>query len=141
MCRGNYRSQWTAQGSYEMVAERYFNQSKVDGFFLEYDDDRSGDFAPRCASCRRTRSSCSASSPRSGASSSRKTTFAAASMRAAESIPIERLCISPQCGFASTQEEHHLSQEQQRAKLSLLVEAATEVWSGVPNETRRRPAR
>src|SRR6185369_4243938 len=130
MCRGNYRSQWTAQGSYEMVADHYFNQSKVDGFFLEYDDERSGDFAPlRFMPKEKTVVLGLITSKRGQLES--KDDIRRRIDAAAKYVPIERLCISPQCGFASTQEGNHLSQEEQRAKLSLLVEIATEVWGGV----------
>jgi 5-methyltetrahydropteroyltriglutamate--homocysteine methyltransferase len=127
MCRGNYQSQWTAQGSYEMVAERYFNQLKVDGFFLEYDDERSGDFAPlRFMPKDKIVVLGLITSKRPELES--KDTLRRRIDEAAKYVPIERLCISPQCGFASTQEGNRLSQEEQRAKLSLLVEVATEVW-------------
>jgi 5-methyltetrahydropteroyltriglutamate--homocysteine methyltransferase len=130
MCRGNYQSQWTAQGSYEMVAERYFNQSKVDGFFLEYDDERSGDFAPlRFMPKDKIVVLGLITSKRPELES--KDDIRRRIDAAAKYIPLERLCISPQCGFASTQEGNRLSQEEQRAKLSLLVEIATEVWGGV----------
>jgi methionine synthase II (cobalamin-independent) len=130
MCRGNYRSQWAGQGSYEMVAERYFNQSKVDGFFLEYDDERSGDFAPLRFMPKDKIVVLGLITSKRGDLES-KDDVRRRIDAAAKYVPIERLCISPQCGFASTQEGNHLSQEQQRAKLSLLVEIATEVWGGV----------
>jgi 5-methyltetrahydropteroyltriglutamate--homocysteine methyltransferase len=130
MCRGNYQSQWTAQGSYEMVAERYFNLSKVDGFFLEYDDARSGDFAPlRFMPKDKIVVLGLITSKRPQLES--KDEIRRRIDEAAKYVPLDRLCISPQCGFASTQEGNKLSQEEQRAKLSLLVEVATEVWGGV----------
>jgi 5-methyltetrahydropteroyltriglutamate--homocysteine methyltransferase len=129
MCRGNYQSQWTAQGSYEMVAERYFNQSKVDGFFLEYDDERSGDFAPlRFMPKDKIVVLGLITSKRPQLES--KDDIRRRIDEAAKYVPIERLAISPQCGFASTQEGNRLSQEEQRAKLELLVEVATDVWGG-----------
>jgi 5-methyltetrahydropteroyltriglutamate--homocysteine methyltransferase len=130
MCRGNYQSQWAAQGGYEMVADRYFNQSKVDGFFLEYDDERSGDFAPLRFMPKDKVVVLGLITSKRGELES-KDDIRRRIDAAAKHIPIERLCISPQCGFASTQEGNHLSQEEQRAKLSLLVEIATEVWGGV----------
>jgi 5-methyltetrahydropteroyltriglutamate--homocysteine methyltransferase len=129
MCRGNYQSQWTAQGSYEMVAERYFNQSKVDGFFLEYDDERSGDFAP-LRFMPKDKIVVLGLITTKRAELESKDTLRRRIDEAAKYIPIDRLCISPQCGFASTQEGNRISQEEQRAKLSLLVEVATEVWGG-----------
>jgi len=127
MCRGNYQSQWTAKGSYEMVAERYFNQLKVDAFFLEYDDERSGDFAPlRFMPKDKIVVLGLITTKRPELES--KDALKRRIDEAAKYVPLERLCISPQCGFASTQEGNKLSQEEQRAKLSLLVEVATEVW-------------
>jgi len=129
MCRGNYQSQWAAQGSYEMVAERYFNLSKVDGFFLEYDDERSGDFAPlRFMPKDKIVVLGLITSKRAALES--KDDIRRRIDEAVKYVPLERLCISPQCGFASTQEGNRLSQEEQRAKLSLLVEVATEIWGG-----------
>jgi len=129
MCRGNYQSQWTASGSYEMVAERYFNQSKVDGFFLEYDDERSGDFAPlRFMPKDKIVVLGLITSKRPELES--KDDIRRRVDAATKYVPLERLCISPQCGFASTQEGNKLSQEEQRAKLALLVEVATEIWGG-----------
>jgi 5-methyltetrahydropteroyltriglutamate--homocysteine methyltransferase len=129
MCRGNYQSQWTAQGSYEMVAERYFNQSKVDGFFLEFDDERSGDFAP-LRFMPKDKIVVLGLITTKRAELESKDDLRRRIDEAAKYVPLERLCISPQCGFASTQEGNRLSQEEQRAKLSLLVEVATEVWGG-----------
>ncbi len=129
MCRGNYQSQWAAQGSYEMVAERYFNQSKVDGFFLEYDDERSGDFAP-LRFMPRDKIVVLGLITSKRAELESKDDIRRRIDAAVKYVPLERLCISPQCGFASTQEGNRLSQEEQRAKLSLLVEVATEIWGG-----------
>ncbi len=129
MCRGNYQSQWAGQGSYEMVAERYFNTSKVDGFFLEYDDVRSGDFAPLRYMPKDKIVVLGLMTTKRPELES-KDEIRRRIDEAVKYIPLERLCISPQCGFASTQEGNKLSQEEQRAKLSLLVEIATEVWGG-----------
>ena len=127
MCRGNYQSQWAAQGGYDMVAEQYFTQSAVDGFFLEYDDQRSGDFTPlrympadKIVVLGLMTSKRAALEPREEI---RRRVDAAAKY-----VPLERLCISPQCGFASTQEGNKLSEDEQRAKLSHLVSLATEIW-------------
>lgn len=127
MCRGNYQSQWTGQGSYEMVAERYFTQSDVDGFFLEYDDERSGDFAPlrhvpkdKIVVLGLITSKRPALEP--------KSEIRRRIDEAIRYVPLERLCISPQCGFASTQEGNRLTEDEQRRKLEHLVEIADEVW-------------
>jgi 5-methyltetrahydropteroyltriglutamate--homocysteine methyltransferase len=130
MCRGNYQSQWAGQGGYDMVAERYFQQSAVDGFFLEYDDERSGDFAPLRYM------------PKDkivvlGLMTSKRPQLESYDQirrrvdAATRYVPLERLCISPQCGFASTQEGNRLTEAEQRAKLAHLVTLATEIWGGV----------
>jgi len=127
MCRGNYQSQWAAQGSYDMVAERYFTQSAVDGYFLEYDDHRSGDFTPlrhmpgdKIVVLGLMTSKFPKLEPREEIRRRLDT--------ATKHIPLECVCISPQCGFASTQEGNKLTEEQQRAKLVHLVSLATEIW-------------
>ena len=127
MCRGNYQSQWAAQGSYDMVAERYFTQSAVDGYFLEYDDHRSGDFTPlrhMPGDKMVVLGLMTSKFPKLEARDEVRRRVDAA----AKYIPLERLCISPQCGFASTQEGNKLSQDEQRAKLEHLVSLATEIW-------------
>jgi methionine synthase II (cobalamin-independent) len=127
MCRGNYQSQWAGEGGYDTVAERYFQQSAVDGFFLEYDDQRSGDFAPlrhmpadKMVVLGLMTSKRAALEPRDEI---RRRVEAAAKY-----VPLERLCLSPQCGFASTQEGNKLTEEEQSAKLAHLVSLATEIW-------------
>jgi methionine synthase II (cobalamin-independent) len=129
MCRGNYQSQWAGQGGYDMVAEQYFTRCAVDAFFLEYDDARSGDFSPlryvpqdKIVVLGLITSKRPALEPRAGIM---RRIDAAASY-----VPPERLCLSPQCGFASTQEGNRLTEEEQRAKLAHLVSIATEVWGG-----------
>jgi 5-methyltetrahydropteroyltriglutamate--homocysteine methyltransferase len=127
MCRGNYQSQWAAQGSYDMVAERYFRQSAVDGYFLEYDDHRSGDFTPlrhmpsdKIVVLGLMTSKFPRLEPRDELRRRLDT--------ATKYVPLERLGISPQCGFASTQEGNKLTEDEQRAKLVHLVSLATEIW-------------
>lgn len=130
MCRGNYQSQWAGEGSYDMVADRYFNRSDVDAFFLEYDDERSGDFEP-------LRFMPKDKTVVLGIMTSKRPTLESRDMlkrrldAAARFVPVERLCISPQCGFASTQEGNKLTRDDQRRKLEHLVEFAEEVWGGV----------
>ena len=127
MCRGNYQSQWAAQGGYDMVAERYFTRSAVDGFFLEYDDQRSGDFTP-------LRHMPADKTVVLGLMTSKYAKLEARDEirrrvdSAAKYVPLERLCLSPQCGFASTQEGNKLSEDEQRAKLVHLVSLAKEIW-------------
>jgi 5-methyltetrahydropteroyltriglutamate--homocysteine methyltransferase len=127
MCRGNYQSQWAAQGSYDMVAERYFTQSQVDAFFLEYDDERSGDFAPLRFMPRDkivVLGLMTSKTPALENADDLKRRIEAA----AKYVPLERLCISPQCGFASTQEGNKLTQDEQRRKIEHLVRIADDVW-------------
>ena len=108
MCRGNFRSSWAAEGGYDFVAEALFSELAVDGFFLEYDDERSGGFAP-LRFVPRARWSCSAWSPPSAASWSRRTTSSGGSTRRRQYVPLEQLCLSPQCGFSSTVEGNVLT--------------------------------
>lgn len=127
LCRGNYRSTWFAEGGYEPVAEILFNNINVDAYFLEYDDERSGDFAPLRFV------------PKNkvvvlGIMSSKVAELeSAASLitrikEAAQYMPLENMCISPQCGFSSTHHGNALTHEQQWAKLELAVKVAQEVW-------------
>ena len=127
MCRGNYRSQWTAQGSYEMVAERYFNQSKVDGFFLEYDDERSGDFRPLRYLPKGKIVVLGLVTTKFGAMES-KDDLRRRIDDAAKYAPLEQLCLSPQCGFSSTVHGNNIAVQAQRDKLKLVVEVAQAVW-------------
>ena len=128
LCRGNFRSAWLAEGSYEHVAEAMFSELAVDGFFLEYDDARSGRL--RAAALR-------AEGPHGGArprhhqearARSRKDDLKRRIDAAAKYVPLDQLCLSPQCGFASTAEGNLLTVDDQIAKLRLVVETAREVW-------------
>jgi 5-methyltetrahydropteroyltriglutamate--homocysteine methyltransferase len=126
-CRGNFRSGWVTTGSYDFVAEAYFGGLAVDAFFVEYDDDRSGSFAP----LRYVPSDkmvvlgiVTSKVPHLEAKDALKRRID----EAAKYVSIDRLCLSPQCGFASTQEGNALTAEQQEAKLRLVVEVAREVW-------------
>ena len=129
MCRGNYQSEWTAEGSYDVVADRYFNNLKVDAFFLEYDDERSGGFGP-------LRFMPKDKMVVLGLMTSKrpdlepKDEFKRRVEEAAKYVPIENLCISPQCGFASTEEGNRLTEDEQWRKLAHLVEIADEIWGG-----------
>ena len=128
LCRGNSLSRGHAEGGYEPVAEAMFNEVKIDGFFLEYDDARSA-ISRRCASCRKASSgSCSAWSPRNSVRSSRKTRSSAASRKPANTCPSSRCASSPQCGFASHTGGNLLSEDEQYAKLRHVVELAQEIW-------------
>ncbi|MGD0117281.1 MAG: 5-methyltetrahydropteroyltriglutamate--homocysteine S-methyltransferase [Candidatus Binatus sp.] len=127
LCRGNLRGRWMAAGGYEAIAERLFNDLKVDGFFLEYDSPRAGDFSP-------LRLMPKDKFVRLGLISSKtpaledKDAVKRRIDEAARFVPIENLGLSPQCGFASTVGGNPLSIEDEKAKLGLVVEVAREVW-------------
>ena len=127
LCRGNFRSAWLAQGSYEHVAEAMFSELAVDGFFLEYDDERSGDFAPLRFAPKGRKIVLGLVTTKRPALES-KDDLKRRIDAAAEYVPLEQLCLSPQCGFASTAEGNLLTVDDQIAKLRLVVETAREVW-------------
>jgi 5-methyltetrahydropteroyltriglutamate--homocysteine methyltransferase len=126
-CRGNYRSAWFASGAYDFVAEPLFSQLAVDGFFLEYDDARSGGFAP-------LRFVPKGKMVVLGLVTTKHPELESKDMlkrridAAAKYVPLAQLCLSPQCGFSSTHEGNVLTEDQQMAKLRLVVETAREVW-------------
>ena len=127
LCRGNFRSAWLAEGSYEHVAEAMFSQLNVDGFFLEYDDERSGDFAPLRFVPKGRKVVLGLVTTKKPALES-KDDLKRRIDAAARYVPLDQLCLSPQCGFASTAEGNLLTVEDQIAKLRLVVETAREVW-------------
>jgi 5-methyltetrahydropteroyltriglutamate--homocysteine methyltransferase len=129
VCRGNFRSAWAAEGGYEPVAEVLFNAVDVDGYFLEYDDARSGDFAPL------------RHLPKGKVATLGLITSKSAALEHPDAIkqridaaarwaPLEQLALSPQCGFASTCEGNQVSAADQWRKLALVVDIAAQVWSG-----------
>ena len=128
LCRGNYRSKWAFEGSYAKIAPTLFAKEKVNGFFLEYDDDRSGDFGPL--------EHIPAGGPQVvlGVFTSKygqledKETILARVKEASQYVPLEQLCISPQCGFASTHHGNILTEEEQWAKLKYIVDISKEIW-------------
>jgi 5-methyltetrahydropteroyltriglutamate--homocysteine methyltransferase len=130
MCRGNFQSQWVGEGTYDMVAERYFNRMNVDAFFLEYDDARSGGFQPLRFMPQDKVVVLGLMTSKTPALES-KDELKRRVDEAARYVSIERLCISPQCGFASTQEGNRLTHDQQVRKLEHLVQVAEEIWGGV----------
>lgn len=127
LCRGNYRSSWVASGGYDYVAEALFNELNVDGFFLEYDDERSGGFEPLRFVPKGKFVVLGLVTTKRPALES-KDDLKRRIDAAAKYVPLEQLCLSPQCGFASTAEGNALTEEDQRAKLRLVVETAAEVW-------------
>jgi len=127
MCRGNFRSSWVAEGGYEHVAEALFNELEVDGFFMEWDDERSGGFEPLRLVPPGKQVVLGLVTTKRGALE-RKDDLMRRIEEASRFVPIEQLCLSPQCGFSSTVDGNALSYEEQVAKLRLVVEVAEEVW-------------
>jgi 5-methyltetrahydropteroyltriglutamate--homocysteine methyltransferase len=127
MCRGNFRSSWVASGGYEYVADAMFNQLNVDGFFLEYDDERSGGFEPlRFVPKDKMVVLGLVTSKKRGLE--RKDDLKRRLEEAAQYLPLDQLCLSPQCGFSSTVDGNALTVDEEIAKLRLVVETAREVW-------------
>jgi len=127
LCRGNFRSSWVAEGGYEPVAEVLLNELDVDGYFLEYDDERSGDFAPLRFTPKNKHVVL-------GLVSSKLPELEAKELlkqridEAAQYVDADQLSLSPQCGFSSTVQGNEITQDDQFAKLRLVVETAREVW-------------
>jgi methionine synthase II (cobalamin-independent) len=127
MCRGNNQSMWAAEGGYDFVADALFNQLEVDGFFMEWDDARSGGFEPlRYVPKGKTvvLGLITTKRPKLEAKDLLKRRIEEASRY----VDVDQLCLSPQCGFSSTEEGNKLSIEEEAAKLRLVVEVAEEVW-------------
>jgi 5-methyltetrahydropteroyltriglutamate--homocysteine methyltransferase len=127
LCRGNFRSSWVAAGGYDHVADALFGQLNVDGFFLEYDDERSGGFEPLRFVPKGKMVVLGLVTSKRGELED-KDTLKRRIDAAAKFVPLEQLCLSPQCGFSSTVEGNALSVEQEMAKLRLIVDTAREVW-------------
>jgi len=130
LCRGNFQSTWAASGGYERIAEALFAEMDVDGYFLEFDDARSGGFEPLRYLPRHKIAVLGLVTTKSG----RIETVEALQRRIEEATrfaSLEQLALSPQCGFASTQEGNRISQAEQRAKLELVVQTALKVWGSV----------
>jgi 5-methyltetrahydropteroyltriglutamate--homocysteine methyltransferase len=127
MCRGNFRSSWVAEGGYDFVAEALFGELGVDGFFLEYDDARSGGFEPLRFVPRNKLVVLGLVTTKVGTLET-KDELKRRIEEASKYIAVEQLCLSPQCGFSSTLEGNSLSYDEQVAKLELIVETANEVW-------------
>jgi methionine synthase II (cobalamin-independent) len=127
-CRGNFRSAWAAEGSWDFVAEAMLNELEVDGLFMEWDDRRSGGFEPlRFLPKGEKQVVLGLVTTKHGELESRDELLRRIE-QAAKHAPLEQLCLSPQCGFSSTVEGNVLSEEQQWAKLGLIVEVAAQVW-------------
>ena len=127
LCRGNYRSSWAAEGGYDFVAEALFGQLDVDGFFLEYDDERSGGFEPlRFVPPGKQVVLGLVTTKRPQLET--KDDLRRRIDEAAKFVPLDQLCLSGQCGFSSTVEGNDLTLDDEIAKLRLIVETAAEVW-------------
>lgn len=126
ICRGNFRSTWFSSGGYEPIAELLFGHCNLDGFFLEYDSDRAGDFKPLRFIKDQT--------VVLGLITSKfpeledKALIKDRIKEASQYVPLERLCLSTQCGFSSTEEGNKLTHDEQWAKIRLVVEIANEIW-------------
>ncbi|MBM3569150.1 MAG: 5-methyltetrahydropteroyltriglutamate--homocysteine S-methyltransferase [Alphaproteobacteria bacterium] len=130
ICRGNFRSSWRAKGGYARVAETIFRQLPYDGFFLEFDDARSGDFSPLRHVPKGKRVVLGLITTKIG-QVEKKDDLKRRLDEAAKYVPLDQLCVSPQCGFSSTVEGNDIAVEAQRAKLTLAVDLAREVWGGL----------
>ena len=127
LCRGNFQSTFVASGGYEPVAEILFNSINVHGYFMEYDSDRAGGFEPLRFVPKGKTVVLGLVTSKSGRLES-KDDIKRRIDQAARFVPLEQLCLSPQCGFASTEEGNILAEDEQWAKLRMLVEIANEVW-------------
>ena len=127
LCRGNFRSSWIAQGGYEPVAELLFNQICVDGYFMEFDTERAGGFEPLRFVPKGKTVVLGLVTSKAGALESVEE-LERRIADAAKYVPLDQLCLSPQCGFASTEEGNSLTEEEQWAKLARIVEVARKVW-------------
>jgi 5-methyltetrahydropteroyltriglutamate--homocysteine methyltransferase len=130
LCRGNFKSAWAATGGYEPVAEVLFNELAVDGYFLESDDARSGDFSP-LRHVPQTKIVVLGLVSTKLQSLESKDDLKRKIDEAARRVPLEQLCLSPQCGFSSTVHGNDIAVEAQAAKIRLVVETAQEVWGSV----------
>ena len=127
MCRGNFRSSWAAVGSYDFVAESLFNELEVDGFFMEWDDERSGGFEPLRFLPKGKVVVLGLVTTKRG-ELERKDELKRRVEEASRFTDVDQLCLSPQCGFSSTVEGNALTLEEEAAKLRLIVETAAEIW-------------
>ena len=127
LCRGNFRSSFVASGGYEPVAELLFNKINVHGYFMEYDTDRAGGFEPLRFVPKNKTVVLGLVTTKTGTLEN-KDEIKRRIEQAAKFVDIDQLCLSPQCGFASTEEGNALAEEEEWAKLRMIVEIADEVW-------------
>src|SRR5580658_5039841 len=128
LCRGNFRSSWAASGGYDHVAEALFGELQVDGYFLEFDDARSGTFAPLRFVPKGKKVVLGLLTSKRGELEN-KDDLKHRIDEATKYVPLDQICLSPQCGFSSTSEGNALTMDQQFDKLRLVVETAREVWT------------
>jgi 5-methyltetrahydropteroyltriglutamate--homocysteine methyltransferase len=127
-CRGNFRSTWIAEGGYDFVAEQLLGNTNLDGYFLEYDSDRAGGFEPlRFFPKGKKQLVLGLVTSKSGKLES-KDDIKRRIDEATKYVALDQLCLSPQCGFASTEEGNVLAEDEQWAKLRMIVELSKEVW-------------
>ena len=127
LCRGNFRSTFVASGGYEPVADILFNEISINAYFMEYDSDRAGGFEPLRLVPKGKMVVLGLVTSKSGRLESRDG-LRRRIEQAAKFIALDQLCLSPQCGFASTEEGNILAEEEQWAKLEMIVKVAEEVW-------------
>ncbi|HEX2258034.1 MAG TPA: 5-methyltetrahydropteroyltriglutamate--homocysteine S-methyltransferase, partial [Afifellaceae bacterium] len=130
LCRGNFRSTFVASGGYEPVAEILFGEIGVDGYFMEYDSERAGGFEPLRFAPKGKTIVLGLVTSKSGEMES-KDFLKRRIDQASRFVDIDQLALSPQCGFASTEEGNELTEQAQWKKLATIVEVAHEVWGGV----------
>jgi 5-methyltetrahydropteroyltriglutamate--homocysteine methyltransferase len=128
ICRGNFRSTWIAEGGYEPVAERLLGAVNYDGYFLEYDSDRAGGFEPLRFLPKGNKIVVLGLITSKSGTLEKKDDVKRRIEEAAKFAPLEQFALSPQCGFASTEEGNILAEEEQWAKLRMVVELSKEVW-------------
>jgi 5-methyltetrahydropteroyltriglutamate--homocysteine methyltransferase len=130
LCRGNFRSSFIATGGYEPVTDVLFNRINVDGYFMEWDTDRAGGFEPLRLLPKDKMVVLGLVTSKTGALES-KDDLKRRIQEAARFTDMDQLCLSPQCGFASTEEGNVLAENEQWAKLGRIVEIARDLWGGV----------
>ena len=129
VCRGNFRSTWISEGGYEPVAEILFGKVNYDGYFLEYDTDRAGGFAPLRFVPKGNKQVVLGLVTSKSGTLEKKDDIKKRINEATKFVPLEQLCLSPQCGFASTEEGNILTEDAQWAKLKMIVDISKQVWS------------
>ena len=127
ICRGNYRSDWSSEGPYDAVASPLFDQENVNAYYLEFDNERSGDFQPLKKMSDNKLVVLGLVTSKSGKLEDRKTIINRIN-EASQYIPLDRLALSTQCGFASTEEGNEITFDQQWEKIKLITSVAKEIW-------------